>query len=73
MLDTSVEDSAASAQDIASNKIYGEMMLAIKSAHSSAQMMQMVKLPLMFTDAALYAGAVSLFKILLELRGKLRP
>lgn len=40
---------------------YGSMMKAIKQSHSTGNMIRMLKLPLIFTDHRLYAGAIANF------------
>lgn len=41
--------------------LYGRMMKSISSGHDRANRMRMLKLPLIFTEAKLYAGAIAQF------------
>ena len=41
--------------------LYGRMMRSISSGHDRANRMRMLKLPLIFTEAKLYAGAIAQF------------
>ena len=41
--------------------LYGRMMKSIASGHDRANRMRMLKLPLIFTEAKLYAGAIAQF------------
>ena len=44
--------------------LYGKMMLAIRGSHSWGNRVRMLKLPIILTDAKLYAGAISNFYFL---------
>ena len=41
--------------------LYGRMIKSISSGHDRASRMRMLKLPLIFTEAKLYAGAIAQF------------
>lgn len=47
-------------------KLYGRMMKAISRSHSFGNTVRMVKLPLIFMDELLYAGAIAQFHLLSE-------
>lgn len=44
--------------------LYGKMMLAIRGSHSWGNRVRMLKLPVILTDAKLYAGAIANFYFL---------
>ena len=53
--------------------LYGRMMAAIRSGHSFGNGVRMLKLPLIFVEEALYAGAIAQFYFLTErLEARLR-
>lgn len=46
---------------ISEGGLYGDMMQSIKKSHSIGNTIRMVKLPIIFTDPRLYAGAIANF------------
>ena len=46
--------------------LYGRMMKAISTGHTFGNRVRMVKLPLIFTEESLYAGAITQFFLLTE-------